>query len=212
MRRLLFLLFLLTSSYGFSEECKSPDVKGGLGKIIKDLPVSDVTVIAYKSFSPRIQWLGLYWEGPVSGALIAYDCAGRFLSGVTTGGIQTLKFFYGPKALQPTVAVEEISTGTGYYRVGYTIYTIQNNNIRKVWEHTRHESVSVIPSEDAHVDDFEIIPSGSPPNDFGTRLRVEGVRKVFPVGNNRSFDFRIEKLATKFYCWNKTSITYKQCK
>jgi hypothetical protein len=212
MRRLLFLFLLFVSSNGFSEECKSPDVKAGLGRIFKDLLVSDITIITYKSFSPRIQWVGLYWEAPVSGALIAYDCGGKFLSGVRTGGIQTLKFFPGPRSLQTAVAVEEIYTGTGYDHVGYSIFTIQNNKIRKVREHTRHESISVIPSEDAYVDDFEIIPSGPAPDDFGTRLRVEGVRKVYPVQNSPSSDFRLEKLATEHFCWNKTSITYEQCK
>lgn len=84
--------------------------------------------------------------------------------------------------------------------------------MKKVWEHTRLERVFVLPLEDGHVDNFEIFPSGPPHDDFGVKLRVEGVRKIYPAANKESLDFRVEKLATKYYCWNKLLTAYKQCK
>jgi hypothetical protein len=97
---------------------------------------------------------------------MAYDCEGEFLSGVKTGGIQSLKVFLGPQNIQPTVATEEISTGTGLRYIGYSVYTIEDNKIRKIWGHTKYESVVLMPSQDQRVDSFEITAVGPPPNNL----------------------------------------------
>ena len=112
MRYLFCLFFVLSGSYAFGEDCKTPVAEVGLRRIFEDLPWN-YTVITYKSFSPTIQWLGLYWEGPISGALMACNCEGKFLSGVKTGGVETLQCFYGPRTIGPTIVTEEIYTGTG---------------------------------------------------------------------------------------------------
>jgi len=84
--------------------------------------------------------------------------------------------------------------------VGYAVYTIQDNKIRKVWEHTKYERVVLMPSEDERVDSFEITAVGPPPDDFGDKLRIEGVRTIYPAGKDSSSDFPVEKLPTKYYC------------
>jgi hypothetical protein len=211
MKYLLCLFSVLIGSYVFAQDCKPPVGEVGLKRLFEYLP-RDYTIITYKSLYPKIQWVGLYWEGPISGALMAYDCEGEFLSGVKTGGVQSLKLFNGPRRIGPTVVTEELYTGTGLRHVGHSVYTIEDKKIRKIWEHTIYESVVLMPSQEERVDRFEITAVGSPPDDLGDKLKIEGVRELYPAGKDSSLGFQVEKLPPKYYCWTANVSSYRECK
>ncbi len=216
-----FIVVILALAINFNvygqEDCKDPNFRVTFKEKFKEIGttdpwfLNDATVIFYKSLVPRSQWVGIYKEGPVSGALLAYDCTGKLLSIQETGGIKSIQFFNAPRDVAPAIAVEEVFTGTGHYYIQYSIYSLVNGKISKLWQHTKYESNFVIPSKDGIVDFFEFDPSG-PPEQMWRKMTVEGVRKVYPVNKDGFSDFRVEKLPTEWYCWNHDKKTYLHCK
>jgi hypothetical protein len=220
MRRVLITLILVLSvgstAYG-QQECKDPDIRATFREKYTEIGTShpdflqDATIILNKSSFQKTQWVGLYWEGPVSGALLAYDCSGKLLSIQRMGGVKSVEFFSVPRTATPAVAVEDIWTGTGYYKIGYTIYSLSSEKISKLWEHTKLERNFQEPGKDGIVDLFEISRSGFA--DPGWRkLTVEGVRKIYPSTKDSYSNFRIDKLPTESYCWDHEKYTYSVCK
>jgi hypothetical protein len=128
-----------------------------------------------------------------------------------TGGIRSIQFFNAPRDVAPAIAVEEVFKGTGHYYIQYSIYSLVNGKISKLWDHTKLERNFVIPNKDGVVDLFEFDPSG-PPEQIWRKMVVEGVRKVYPVNKNGFSDFRVEKLPKESYCWDHDKRTYLDCK
>ena len=220
MRRLLIALVIVVvispGVYG-QQVCKDPDVRAAFKEKFKEIGTShpdflqDATVILKRSSFQNIQWVGLYWEGPVSGALLAYDCKGKFLSVEQMGGVKSVEFFSVPRAATPAVAVEEIGTGTGYYEIGNTIYGFIDGKITKLWEHTKLENHFEKPWENGIVNSFEVSTSGYAEPGW-TRLTVDGVRKIYLPSTSGRSDYRLEKLPTESYCWTDEKNTYSLCK
>jgi len=216
MRRLLIALAITvaTSSSVYGQHaCKDPDIRATIKEKFKEIGTShpdflqDATIILNRASFQNIQWVGLYWEGPVSGALLAYDCEGNLLSIEQMGGVKSVQFFSVPRAATPAAAVEHIWTGTGYYKIEYTLYGFINGKITKLWEHTKLESNFEKPWESGIVDSFEISPAVS-----RIRLIVDGVRKVYPSTKSGRSGYRVEKLPTESYCWSDEKNTYSLCK
>jgi hypothetical protein len=220
MRRLLTVLAIvvaISSSVYAQHPCKDPDIRATFKEKYKEIGTShpdflqDATVILNRSSFQNIQWVGLYWEGPVSGALLAYDCKGKLLSIEQTGGVKSVEFYSVPRAATPAVAVEDIWTGTGYYKIGYTLYGFINGKITKLWEHIKLEGNFEKPWESGVVDSFEVSLSGYA--DPGWRkLTVDGARKVYPSSKGGRSDYRVEKLPTESYCWSNEKNSYSVCK
>jgi hypothetical protein len=220
MRRLLIALVLVIAIspgvYG-QQECKDPDVRATFKEKYKEIGTShpdflqDATVILKRSSFQNIQWVGLYWEGPVSGALLAYDCTGKLLAIEQMGGVKSVKFFGVPRAHTPAVEVEDIGTGTGYYKIGNSIWGVINGKITKLWEHTKQEKHFEKPWENGIVNSFEVSPSDYVEPGW-TKLTVDGVRKIFPPSTGGRSDYRLEKLPTESYCWANEQNTYSLCR
>jgi len=220
MGRLLITLAIMVSIYSSAygqPECNDPNFRVTFEEKFKEIGTShpdflkNATVILRRSSFQNTQWVGLYWEGPVSGALLAYDCKGKLLSIEQMGGVKSVEFFSLPRAATPAVAVEDIWTGTGYYKIGYTLYGLINGKIAKIWEHTKLESNFVKPWENGIVDSFEVFPSGYAEPGW-KRLTVDGMRKVYPSSKSDRSDYRVEKLPTESYCWTNEKNTYSLCK
>jgi hypothetical protein len=215
---LIFTFAFILSGYA-QEKCQDPNFRATFEEKYEEIGASDpeflndATVIFYKSYSPRIQWIGLYREGPIRGALLAYDCAGKLLSIQKTGGIKSIQFFNAPSDVSPAVAVEEITTtGTGYYNIDYSVYTISGGSILKIWRHTKTESAFVIPGMEGIIDLFEFHPSGNPDRGL-EKITVEGIRKTYPIGEKSdSINYRVEKLPIEYYCWVSEKKAYAVCK
>ena len=173
-------------------ECREPKLRTIFKENFKRIGVSDpdfleaATAIVFKSPSPRIQWVGLYWEGPISGALLAFDCRGKLLSTQRTRGILSLKFFNAPSSVGPAIVVEEVATGTGLYDVEYAIYSLTQGRIARLWSHARLVRDFALPSEDGRVESYEFIPSG-PGGPPWRRISVGGHPKDLPCGQQGFF-------------------------
>jgi hypothetical protein len=220
MRTLLIALTIgvavSSAAYG-QQACKDPDFRATFAEKFREIGAShpdflqDATVILNRSSYHNVQWVGLYREGPVSGALLAYDCKGTLLSIERMGGVKSIAFYSLPRAGTPAVAVEDIETGTGFYSVGYTLYGLIHGKIAKIWEHTILKREFVIPSENGIADSFEIFPSGYA--DPGWKaITVHGVRRVYPPSMSGRFDYRVETLPIESYCWSNERNTYSLCK
>ena len=135
---IIILVLSIASKVYAQQECKDPDFRATFKEKFTEIGTAhpdflkDATVIMFKPSYQRTQWIGLYWEGPVSGALLAYDCQGKLLSIVQMGGVKSIEFFSLPGAETPAVAVEDIWTGTGYYKIGYAVYSLNSGKIRKI--------------------------------------------------------------------------------
>lgn len=205
----LALVVTISSGVYAQHPCEDPDIRTTFKEKYKEIGVSDpdflqdATVILKRSSFQNIQWVGLYFEGPVSGALLAYDCKGELLSIEQMGGVKSVEFYSIPRPATPAVAVEDIWTGTGYYKIGYTLYGFIKGKITKLWEHTKLEHNFEKPWESGIVDSFDFHYTYA-----GQRLTVDGVRKVYPSINSGRSGYGVEKLPTQSYHWTDEKNTY----
>jgi len=210
---LLAACLLLITVNAKAQECKAPDLQSTINEKYKEIGLPypeyfvNATVIAAPFYWEKVQWIGVYREGPVGGALLAYDCDGKLLSIQRTGGIKSVMFYNAPDKAGPAVAVEEIWTGTGFYQIKRCIYSIIDGKIRKIWEHVKFEGSYGTPGNST-VDSFDFI--NETPGE-GKRIRVDGVRKLYPSYGKDSH-FYVKKLKTESYCWDGESISYRRCK
>jgi hypothetical protein len=216
---LLTMFLLLISASTHAKECKTPDLRSTVNERFEEIGFPypdyfvDSTVIAVIFYWQNLQWIGLYWDGPTRGAILAYDCEGNLLSIQQAGGVKSVQFFSAPNIATSAVSVEEICTGTGFYQVKQVIYAIIDGKISKLWEHTKYES-NYGTQGGRIVDSFDFVPSKLPDDTVGggwRKIRVDGVRRIYPP-NGKDFDFHVEKLKTESYCWDGEKISYRMCK
>lgn len=217
MRLLTFVCFMLICFNAYAQDCKDPNLRATFRDKYQELGISspdfleNATVIINPSPSYKIKWVGLYWEGPVGGAILAYDCKGELLSVQQTGGIKSIEFFNITRNAGPAISVEEISMGTGSYLIKRVSYILTEGKILKIMDHTALERNFVVPSEDGITDSFEFLPSG-PANEGNKKIVVEGVRKVYPAKSSEPKTFRVEKLPSEAYCWDIGKREYHSCR
>jgi len=214
MRLFNVLLFIIICSEAYAQDCKQPDFRATFKEKYQEIGVSapdfleDANIVINNSSSHKIKWVGLYSEGPVSGAILVYSCSGEVLSVQQTGGIKSIEYFHIPGDVGPAISVEEVITGTGSYRIKKCYYTFIDGKILKILDHTEMERSFVIPSENGTMDSFEFLPS----KHDNEQIVVEGVRKIYPVNSSDPKTFRVEKLKTEAYCWGIEKREYLICK
>ena len=219
--RIFFIALLFTISLSFNVFCQQsyvdPDIRSTSLQKYREIGVShpdflkEATIVLYKSPYPHIQWVGLYWEGPIAGALLIYDCSGKLLSIKKMGGVKSIQFFNAPPEAGPAVVVESILTGTGCYEVDFSIFSLSKGKMNQLFQHTKEKMHFEKPWKGGGRDIFEIEPSNPMDKDC-ERLSVEGIRKIYPPESNDQTDFQVEKLQTEFYCWNDEKHIYSRCR
>ena len=211
--RVLLMCLLLFSVAAHAWECKSPDLLSTINENFKQIGISspsvledNLSVIRNQYCWQKVQWIGLRWEGPISGALLVFDSYGKLLSIERTGGIESVGFFGAPDG-SPAVAVEEVWTGTGFYQIMHCIYSVVNGKILKLWEHLKVRGQLWSSKEEyrrlIRFHKFETCRRLTRWRWKG--IRVDGVPKIYP-SCGKDFRFHVQKLKTESYCWDGETI------
>ena len=189
-----------------NSQCIQPDVKNALsshlGRIGYSNDQADDVEIKYLTTSSHgkkaIQWVSASWMGPFDGALLAFDCQGRFIDIKRVGCVTKISVFDKNNSIKTAAQVEtDTPAGTGTSSSAFGIYDIQNNKIHEIWSHTTEEHVYIMTDEMKAVYNFDF-------DSTGNTINVHGITRE--IINSKVKTTKSEKS----YCWNGS--VYTRCK
>jgi hypothetical protein len=155
---------------------------------------------------PSVQWLGIAWEGPVSGMLFALACDGKIIDAVVVGSIEEIR--KGPELPEvgDTVLVNATDgTGTDGVHKTISLFAIKDGRLTSIWRHTSYEH-AYFPGSDGDEVEFQV----SLPDD--RTIDVTGERRLYRwQGKDWSkTPYKIQKIH-ETYCWDKAQSAYGVC-
>lgn len=191
-------------------DCRKPDIQTLLEKITKQNFFSPNGLwVSQKSEAATFQWLGVAWEAPVGGMLLALSCAGEPIARLNIGAVTKLTDFDANPGLKSAVIAEFIAgTGTGYELRRVGIYRLEKGRIREVWSHDTYVDLFMLQSADGTHTEYTVDVSAD-----GKRISVAGTTETYPAeSKGKSAGGPIlKKLPVKSYCWDGKE-KYRPCR
>ncbi|MGB9430390.1 MAG: hypothetical protein WCC11_11055 [Gammaproteobacteria bacterium] len=160
---------------------------------------------------PFVNWVGLAWLSPVSGALFAVNCAGTPVDAVSVGAIGKLSAGPVLPELGETVIVIYVTKETGdCVHDSIRIAALQNGKIIPLWIHGYNQGVNVPASGVAprhFISETYAVSFG----DHDQTLRIDGTRASYPYlknGSQSPLPSTTQSLESETYHWDPTKLSF----
>ncbi len=163
----------------------------------------------FRSDSSTTTWLGIRWEGPPDGAVIAIDCSGQILAAARIG--YTLRMIRWPSLAgsSEVTGVEVISgSGTGSEERFTVLLSREGSTFRRLWSSVTYERDQSMPSRGGAVRQLLVTPSAAGDTIFarGFELRLSHRSS----GDTWSTVDSVSIVPTKA-CWNRVDRVFAPC-